>query len=298
MKHTSAILAVCLLAYVSTGLYFVQPDEQVVVRRFGRMVPTLREPGPHFGLPWGLDRVDRVKPREVKRVTIGPFGWGVSAAGSLPAQFLTGDRNLVNAKATVHYTIHDPAQYLFRSSQSDPMVAIAAEATLTQVLSGQPVDDALTFGKQSLGIAARDRLQKLIDPYRLGITIVSVDIGTVEPPAEVAEAFADVISAMRERQQQENHAHSYTNRTLAQARADARRIRDNARAYRTRTIWEAEGNAQRFELLLAEYVRAPDLTARRLYLETMAQTLPNLRSKLIIDPESQLDVSILRAEQP
>ncbi len=298
MKHTSAILTACLLAYFSTGLYFVQPDEQVVVRRFGRMVPTIREPGPHFGLPWGLDRIDRVKPRQVKRVTIGPLGLGASAVGSHPAQFLTGDRNLVNVKATVHYTIHDPAQYLFHSSQSGPMVAIAAEATLTQVLSGQPVDDALTFGKQRLGITARERLQKLIDPYRLGITIVSMDIGTVEPPAEVAEAFADVISALRERQQQENHAHSYANRTLAQAGADAQRIRDNARAYRTRTIWEAEGNSQRFELLLAEYARAPDLTARRLYLETMAETLPKLRSKLIIDPESQLDVSILREEQP
>ena len=108
MKRVVVLIIVCLLAYLGTGLYFVQPDEQVVVRRFGQMLPGLREPGPHFGLPWGLDRIDRVKSREVKLVTIGPLNLGGEAVGASASQFLTGDRNLINVRATVHYTIARP----------------------------------------------------------------------------------------------------------------------------------------------------------------------------------------------
>jgi len=297
VKRVLVLSIVCLLAYLGTGLYFVQPDEQVVVRRFGRMLPEPREPGAHFGLPWGLDRIDRVKSREVKLVTIGPLNLGGEAVGTSASQYLTGDRNLINVRATVHYTIARPlGKYLFNTIGVDSLVAGAGEAAMSGVLAGQPVDQALTLGKQELAILVCERLQQLADQYDLGVTIRSVDVGGVEPPAEVAEAFDNVISALRRREQQINEAESYANRTLAQAQANAQRISDEARGSRERRIREAEGESDRFGNLLAEYVRSPDLTARRMYLETMAETLPKFRSKLIIDSASEIDLSIIRGE--
>jgi len=292
MKKLVLLLLVCLAAYAATGLYFVQPDEQAIVRRFGKAIGLPRRPGAHYGLPWGLDRVDRIKPREIKRVTIGPLRLGGEAVGADAAEFLTGDRNLVNVRSTVQYSVKEPKQYLFQTADVEPLVARIGEAALTEVLSNAPVDRALTRGKQELGILVRNQLQALADQYGLGIVIRSVDIGSVAPPREVAEAFDNVISALRQRDQQVNQSHSYANRTLAQAQASAQRYRNEARAQRDRLIQQAEGSSARFERLLAEYTRARALTARRLYLETIAETLPRFRSKLIVGDGEDLDLSI------
>ena len=297
MKRIVLLVIVCLLAYLATGLYFVRTDEQVVVRRFGRVLVEPREPGPYFGLPWGLDRIDRVKPSEVKRVTIGPLNLGGEAVGASLSQFLTGDRNLVNVRATVQYTIKEPARdYLFNSTAVDPLVASAGEAAMTRVLAEHSVDHALTLGKREVAILIRERLQESVDQYQLGVTIRSVDIGAVEPPAEVAEAFDKVVGALRQREQRINEADSYRRRTLAQAQADAQRVRDEARSSHDRRVREAEGEAERFDRLLAEYTQSPGLTARRMYLDAMAETLPRFRSKLIVDSDSEIDLSIIRGE--
>ena len=121
-----------------------------------------------------------------------------------------------------------------------------------------------------------------------------MDIGGVEPPPEVAEAFDNVINALRQREREINLARGYADRTLAQAQADKQRVLDEAQAEHDRRLREAQGEAERFEKLLAEYQHSPDLTARRLYLETMAEVLPKLRSKLIVDTGTPLDLSIIR----
>ncbi len=298
MKRFGILILALLIAYLLTGLHFVQPDEQLVVRRFGRLLDAPLEPGAHFGLPWGLDRVDRFKPREVKRVTVGPLNLGGEAVGADRSQFLTGDRNLVIVRATVQYTIDNPADYLFRATGADRLVASAGEAALSLALAGVGVDQAMTLGKRQLGISVRSRLQELVDDYRLGVAIRSVDVGGVEPPPEVAEAFDNVISALREREREVNLARGYADRTLAEARADAQRSLDQSRAYSDRQVLQAQGDAERFLNLLAEYQRFPELTANRMYLETIAETLPRFRAKLIIDSGAPLDLSILREEQP
>jgi membrane protease subunit HflK len=298
MKRWLGLLSVALLAYLATGVYFVQPDEQALIRRFGAVIGAPSEPGPHFGLPWGMDKIDRLKPREVKRVTIGPLDVAADAVGATPSQFMTGDRNLVNVRATIQFTISEPRLYRFQSAETDRLVSAAAEAALTQALAEQPVDLVLTLGKRELGVRLAKALQSLVDSYRLGIAIRSVDIGGVEPPPEVADAFDKVTSALREREQSINQAHSFASRTVAQAQGDSQRILDEGKAHRDRVVQQAQGEAERFESLLAEYRRSPALTATRLYLEAMAQILPKLRSKLIIDSESEVDLSILREERP
>jgi len=294
VKRWIWLLLAAIAAYAATGVYFVQPDEQVVVRRFGRIWAEPREPGPHFGLPWGLDVIDRVKPREVKQVTIGPVSLAGEAVGASVGQWLTGDRNLVRVRATIHYTIEDPAKYLFQAAAVDPLIANGGQAAMSAVLAGQPVDRALTLGKRELGVVVGQRLQELVTRYELGVAIRSVDIGGVEPPPEVAEAFDNVINALRQREREINLARGYADRTLAQARADKQRALDEAQAEHDRRLREAQGEAARFEKLLIEYQHSPALTARRLYLETMGDVLPKLRSKLIVDTGAPLDLSIIR----
>lgn len=297
MKRFAALTMLGLVAYLATGLSFVQPDEQLVVRRFGAMQVAPREPGARFGLPWGLDRVDRLKPREIKRVTIGPPDAADKATGARPAQFLTGDRNLVNVRATVQFTVNDPRRFLFQTAAVDRLAAAAGEAAISATLAGEPVDRVLTLGKQELGVRMTEQLQALVDRYALGVTIRSVDIGSIEPPAEVADAFDKVVSAQREREQAVNRARSFSNKTLAEARGASQRIIDQGSADRDRSIRRAQGEAARFESLLTEYRQSPALTANRFYLEAMAETLPKLRAKLIVDSGSEVDLSLIREDE-
>lgn len=290
------IVALVLVAWLATGVYLVGTDEQAVVRRAGRVMTPLAEPGAHLGLPWPFDRVDRVKSREVKRVAILLPGGGESAAGAGP-QFLTADRNLVNVRATVQFTIADPPAYLLLAHDVERIVAAVAESTLAARLAQTPVDRVLTLGKREIGVEAADQLQRRLDDYALGIAVRSVDVGAVEPPAEVADSFERVTSALREREQVVNQAEGFAERTLSQARGAAQQAVDQARGHRDRAIQEARGDADRFVKLLAQYEQAPSLTASRLYLETLGEVLPRLKSKLVVGTRQPLDVGIVREEK-
>ncbi|HET6879504.1 MAG TPA: protease modulator HflK, partial [Pirellulales bacterium] len=197
---------------------------------------------------------------------------------------------------TAQYTVSDPGLFLFQTAAVDRLVASAATAAISEALSAEPVDGVLTVGKQRLGVRLAELLQKTVDGYRLGIVIRSVDIAAIEPPAEVADAFDQVVSALRERERAVHQAESYANKTAAEARGGAQRLLDEGQAERDRTIRLAQGEAERFESLLANYERSPKLTAGRLYLDALAQTLPKLRTKLIVDSSSDVDVSILRED--
>ena len=177
-----------------------------------------------------------------------------------------------------------------------PECESAGAAALSKTLAAEPVDRVLTLGKHDLGVRVAEQLQTLVDRYALGITIRSVDIGAIAPPAEVADAFDRVVSALRQREQSVHQAHSFANKTLAEAKGGAQRLVDLGAAERDRAIRRAQGETDRFLSLLAEYEQSPELTAERLYLETMAETLPKLRSKLIVDSDSDVDLSILPKE--
>jgi membrane protease subunit HflK len=246
-------------------------------------------------LPWGLDRRERLKPREVKRVSVGLVSLAGEASGSASTQFLTADRNLVSVRATVQYSISDPARYVRQRAVADVLVAQAGEAGLARALASQPVDPLLTHGRTEVAVRVLAELQSTLDGYGLGISVRSVDIGSLEPPGEVAAAFADVVAAQREREQAINQAHSYASQTIADARAMAQRTVDAARGDSERRVREATGEAARFDQLLAEYQRSPALTARRIYWETISDVLSRLRSKLLIDRGQQLDLSVFGA---
>ena len=252
-----------------------------------------------MGLPLGLDRVDRVKPRAIKQVAIGPMRLGGDAVGLSPAQYLTGDRNLVNVQATVQYRIADPAAYLLVCQDVESLIASTGQAILTQRLAGDSVDHILTEGKQQVAAQAQDQLQHQVDRYGVGITIRSVDIVQVQPPPEVAESFADVISADRMREQRIHQARSYFDQTRELAIAEGQRVRDEA-SFLSRPDDSTCGG--RGGAVLNDYWPStngrPSLHAGDSIWKTLAEALPKFRSKLIVDSGSDLDLSILREESP
>jgi membrane protease subunit HflK len=146
-------------------------------------------------------------------------------------------------------------------------------------------------------VLIREELERALQPYRLGVAIRSIELGSLEPPLEVADAFAQVVTAQRTREQTMNQAHSYASRTVSEAQATAQRLVDQARADQDRKVREATGEANRFEQVLAEYRRSPQLTAQRIYLEGMSEILPRLRAKLLLDDGQQLDVSVFGEQQ-
>jgi membrane protease subunit HflK len=287
------------LIYAATGIYTVGTDQRALVRRFGRVVTEQSEPGLHIGLPWGLDRVDLVKPSETKTVTVGAAGSADRTLGAAPAetlaQFLTGDQNLVNVQATVQYTTDDPTRYLFSAVDPDRIVARAAEAAVTESLADQPIDTVITSGKDVLAIVIQNKLDERLRGYELGVEVRSVSLNVSSPP-QVADAFTKAASARSELVRLKREAELYFNEKLAQARSESQEATDKARAAHDRSIDLARSDADRFQRLLYEYRKAPAVTGTRMYLETMTEIIPKFRSKVLIDSGKGVDITIMRSE--
>ncbi len=300
MKWLIGLLSLAALAYAATGIYTVGTDQLALVRRFGRVVTEQSEPGLHFGLPWGLDRVDLVKPSETKTVTVGAAASADRVIGVAPtdtlAQFLTGDQNLVNVQATVQFAIADPKQFLFAAENPDRIVVRAAEAAITATLANQSIDSVLTIGKDALATVIQIELKQHLKMYELGIEVRSVSLTDLSPPPQVADAFTKAASARSERERLILESRSYANEKLAQAHSESQEALDKSRAAHDRAIDLARSEADRFRSLLYEYEKAPGITSTRMYLETMAEIIPKFRSKLIIDSGKGVDVTIMRNE--
>ncbi len=186
-------LSACLLVgYAATGLYQVLPGQVAVVRRFGRVLPERPEPGLHLGLPWGVDRVDRVAVDQLRRVVVG-YQEGGDAA--MPAgQLLTGDHNLVNVQATIYYKVRpdEAASYVVQADRVDGLTARAAETVMAEWVASRTVDEVLLNGKVDLRAALLKQVQERIDPYGLGVDVLDAPVALIAPPDEVKSAFDDV----------------------------------------------------------------------------------------------------------
>jgi len=286
-----------VVAYLATGLYTVETNQQAVVRRFGRALPELRGPGLKLGLPYGFDRVDRLKLSEPKRVAVNT-SLADRALGRLSepllAECLTGDRNLIQIPAIVQYQIADPEAYLFRAADVPALVRSATAAGITAVVSSTSVDDVLTVERRTVRTRVIARAQKLLDRYGVGVRVTAVSLEGMSPPEEVADAFRDVNNARWDRDRAINDAEAYVRRVLPQARGEARRILLEAEGYYDQTVQRARGDAQRFAKMAAEATgHGRRLTAVRLILETMEEVLPRL-NKVILDAEAgrQLDLGL------
>lgn len=285
------VIPIILVIWLLSGIYIVRPDEQGVVRRFGKTV-RVTEPGPHYHLPRPLEKVNKVKVKQVRRIEIG---FRTSNPGP-PAKYrfvpeeslmLTGDEQIVDAQIIVQYQVKDPAKFLFNVRNLErPQGALmdAAEVALRQVVGQRPIDDVLIGEKLQIEIDIRELLQQIIDGYESGVRVVEVKLQTVRPPKEVASAFSDVVSAKEDKDRLIKEAEGYREDVLPKARGQAQKIIREAEGYKAERIKRAQGDTDRFLVVLKEYEKAKDVTRKRLYLETMERILPDIR-KFVIDPE-------------
>ncbi len=280
------VLLPCLaVAYVATGLYSVQPNEEAVVRRCGKRLPQRRGPGLHFGLPAGIDKVDRLKMLEPKRVGVGmslierTLGRRIQP---LRAECLTGDRNLILISAIVQYEISHPDAYLFEVADVPALVGNVAASGLSSVVSSMNVDEILTVGRIEIQDTVRKSTQERLDRYGAGVRVTAVSLEGVTPPQEVAEAFRDVTSAREDYQRAIHEAQGYQRRVIPQARGEAKRILLEADGYRVEVTQKAEGDSQRFLKVVSVLAEGRELTTKRLILEAMEEVLPRVK-KVILD---------------
>jgi membrane protease subunit HflK len=275
-------------AYLATGLYTVGTNERAVVRRCGRPLEELRMPGLHFGLPYGFDRVTRLKVFERKRVGVGK-SLAERSLGRLSepeqAERLTGDRNLILVSAIVQYRITDPHAYLFHVADVPSLVSDVASGALTSVVTSMKVDDVLTVQRVAIQNEVKRATQAALDGYQAGVEVTSVSLEDVAPPEEVAQAFRDVTAAREDRQRTENEALGYAGRLLPRARGEAQRMLLEAEAYRDQVTKIARGDAESFSNMAAQLAENRRLTVKRLILESMEKVLPRLK-KVVLDDQA------------
>jgi modulator of FtsH protease HflK len=301
-RHGMSLIGVLLLGgYLSSGLTILQPDEVGVVRRMGAVLPDPWEPGLHWGLPWGFDRIDRLKVNQTRTIAVGASGSSEAPISRAPDpasdDFLTGDLNVVTAEALVQYRVRDPAAYLFRAREVESVVRATGEWALTRALARRGIDELLTTGRGEVADWLGRLIQSLSDQEGLGISVVAVRLGRVAPPSAVAPAFADAARARSDRRQAITRAEEYRDRSQSEARGQVREIADAAAGRFDRIVQPARGEAQRFTRVLAEARKAPDAFRRRLYLETVAELLPRFRRTVVVAPGQDLDISLFDEPQ-
>jgi modulator of FtsH protease HflK len=292
-KYLATVLIGAVLGASLTGASgwcMVAPGEVAVVRRLGRLVEPLWGPGLHWRLPLGIDRIERVRSDAVRQVTIGLTGQVVEPAAG---EVMTGDLNLLRFQATVQYRVARPVDFVLRAQQVEPILTSAAEASVARALAVRGVDAALRSERQAVIMEVERDLERLVDRYQSGISILSVSLTDLRPPTEVEADFSAAQAAESDRDRRANEAKSYDETTTTAARAAAQANLDAAHATAQRTTLMAQAESQRFLALLVEVERSRSLTMRRLYIDTMQALMDGVKRKLVLPPGHDVDLTLL-----
>ncbi|KFB09730.1 FtsH protease activity modulator HflK [Nitratireductor basaltis] len=261
------------------SVYTVQPDEIAVELRFGEPKEEFSEPGLHFHW-WPIETVEKASIAE-RLVDIGEM-----RAGGSSGLMLSGDQNIVDVKFSVAYQVADPAAYMFNVANPDEMVRQVAESAMREVVGRRPAQDIFRDDRQGIAEEVREIIQNTLEEYGAGLTVNALSIEDAAPPREVADAFDEVQRAEQDEDRFVEESNQYSNQKLGQARGEAAEIREEAAAYKNRVVQEAEGEAQRFISVYDEYAKAPSVTRKRLFLETMEEVLGG-SNKVIVEPNGQ-----------
>lgn len=275
--------ALSAVAWGLTGIYKVQPDEQGVVLRFGKWVDTT-EPGLHVHLPYPMETALFPKVTQVNQLQLGNVEASalLGSGGAREKQMLTGDENIVEADCAVFWQIKNAGQYLFKVFDPEVAVKVAAESALREIIGRTPIQAALSDKRQQIADQTKELLQHLLDAEQAGILITQVQLQRVDPPAAVIDAFNDVQRARADQERARNEAEAYANDIIPRARGEARRINQEAEAYKAQVVNLAEGDAKGFLSVYQSYAQAKDVTAWRLYLESMDEVLKKA-TRVIVD---------------
>ena len=275
-----AILAITLVGWLATGFYTVQPGEQAAMRRVGKFVET-SGPGLHWYWPAPIGTKAIVNVAEVRRLEVGLRGSTPVLAESL---MITGDENLVDAQLLVQYDIADIEKFLFRAADPEAVILKSAtESALRRVVGQRNIDDVLTTLKEEVQAETKLLLQSLLDAYDTGIRVREVKLQNVQAPAQVQDAFDDVVRAKEDRERIINLAEAYQADILPRARGEASRTIQAAQGFKAERVANATGESDRFLSILQEFQQAEDVTRQRLYLEAVEEILGNVNKYIISD---------------
>ncbi len=263
------VLGLALVGWLASGIYIVQPAERGVVTRFGAY-QAVTSPGPHWHLPFPIEDVQKVDVDEIKSFRH-------------QAQMLTRDENIVDVALTVQSRVQDPTDFLFQVQNPEQTLRDATETAVRETIGKNQLDFILTEGRSTIGVDIKARIQELLNNYRTGLIVTSVNTQPARPPDAVKSAFDDAIKAREDKARLENQAEAYANDVLPRARgAAARRVAD-AEAYRDKVVADAQGETARFNSVLAQFQKAPAVTRERLYIDA-------IQSVLSKSPKVMLDV--------
>jgi len=264
------------------SFYIVAPNEQGVVKRFGRIV-RLTPPGPHFKIPL-IETVLIPQITKLHRLEIGFRSGAPEGTKTIPreALMLTGDMNILSVELIVQFRIRDSKEFLFNVADLGETIMKATEAAIRQVVGESHLDEALTTGKAEIQQKTQDLLQKILDDYHAGVQVAAIQLQDVNPPDQVAGAFKDVASAKEDKEKLINQSQSYRNDIIPKAKGEAAQIVNQAQAYSQARVRRAEGEAARFNQMLKEYDQNKKVIRTRLFLETMEEVLPDIH-KFVID---------------
>ncbi|MES9857164.1 MAG: FtsH protease activity modulator HflK [Sedimenticola sp.] len=270
-KGIAALVVIAILLLLAfKSFYTVAPAERGVLLRFGAY-QAVTEPGPHFLIPF----IDEVRKVNVDQIS----------SFRHKAAMLTKDENIVDLELTVQSRIQDAADYLFQDQAPDKTIRDATETAVRETIGKSDLDFILTEGRGSIGSDIKRRIQDMLNSYRTGLEVTSVNTQPAKPPEQVKSAFDDAIKAREDKERKENQAEAYANDIVPKARGAASRRLADASAYREKVIAEAQGEASRFLAVLTEYQKAPEVTRKRLYLDMVEEVLSNT-NKVIMDVDS------------
>jgi modulator of FtsH protease HflK len=280
-------------------IYSIGPDEVGVIQRFGKYMD-LSSPGLHARIPFGIDRVTPIKVEKIFKEEFGTSGpgaaertgysYGVDLEESL---MLTGDLNILDVRWIMQFKIKDPIKLLFVVRNPLKVIRDVSEIVMRRFVGDYTVDEVLTIKREEIDHLAQVEMQKILDDYQTGVQVITVKLLDVNPPDKVKPAFNEVNEAKQEKEKMINQAWEAYNKAIPKARGEAERTIREAEGYSLDKINRAKGEAERFLVTLGEYKKAPEITRKRLYLETLAAVLPKAKDKYIIDPRQSSILPLL-----
>lgn len=287
------VIIVAIVGYFASGVYQIEPSEVGLVKRFGRYV-RMAGPGIHYHLPYPFESVTRTDVLTLRKIEIGfrtvstaPLAFREEQEESL---MLTGDGNIASVEAVVRYRVKDPAKFAFKVLDDYTLVKFFTESVIREKVAGRTIDDVLTKERDVIASEAAQKIQELLDELDAGISIQGVYLQDVSPPEQVADAFYDVINALQDKEKLINEAQKYANDVIPKAEGEAQEILNEAEAYKQEQILQAQGETARFLQVYEKYKKAPEVTRRRLYLETLEEILGSQKDVLLLSQSGQLSI--------
>lgn len=265
-------IALAAVFVLFNSVYQVQPDEKGVVMRLGKYDRTA-EPGLHFAL-WPVERMEKPKTGSVRQIDIG--------TDATESSMLTSDKNIINVPFSVFWRIANPKDYLYEVANPEIVIRNISQSAMREVVGQTNAQPLLTVGKDAVAAQVMQITQALLDQYKAGVVVTSVNLGDVQPPAEVANAFAEVVRAGQNKIQLTNEADQYANQRTRLAEGEAAKLKEDATGYKAEVVNDAQGEASRFLAVYEQYKNAKDVTRERLFIEMMESVLAKT-NKIVIE---------------